>query len=226
MSKSILEIQGIKKGFHSGSEDIQVLTGVNLKIHEGHKVAIVGQSGAGKSTLLQIAGLLDKASEGEVLLAGEKTSNLPDRKKSDLRNKYIGFVYQQHHLLRDFTALENVMMPAVIAGTNRKEAQTRATYLLEQVGLGHRLDHHPTTLSGGEQQRCAIARALMNKPKVLLADEPTGNLDPHTADEVAALLDKIIMDEGMSMLVVTHNEDLADSCDESWHMLEGKLVQA
>lgn len=220
---SVLRIVDIKKYFHTGEEDIQVLTGVNLTIEAGKKVAIVGQSGAGKSTLLQIAGLLDSQSDGEVILDGQETSKLKDSKRTKLRNEFVGFVYQQNHLLRDFTALENVMMPSMIAG---KADEERAKYLLGQVGLGHRMEHFPSGLSGGEQQRCAIARALMNRPKVLLADEPTGNLDPHTADSVSAMLDKIISDEGMSMLVVTHNEELAKACDESYHMVEGKLERA
>lgn len=219
----ILKIDAIQKSFQTASERVDVLTGVNLEIKAGQKIAIVGHSGAGKSTLLQIAGLLDTPSAGDVYVNGEKTSDLKDFQRTKLRNECIGFVYQQNHLLRDFTALENVMMPSLIAG---KADEERALDLLQKVGLEHRVHHYPSEMSGGEQQRCAIARALMNRPEILLADEPTGNLDPATGSSVSKMLDEMISNEGMAMLVVTHNEELAASCDESYHMVDGKLVHA
>jgi len=219
MSNLILE--KINKKFVTPSGDIEILKEVNLTVNPGERVAIVGESGSGKSTLLQITGLLDKATKGEIIINGEKTSQLKDRQKSALRNKYIGFVYQSHHLLREFTALENVVMPSMIAGKGDKQ---RAKDLLTKVGLKDRMEHYPYALSGGEQQRVAIARALMNSPKILLADEPTGNLDPATAEEVSALLNKIVKEENMAMLVVTHSQHFAEQCDKVLKMQDGVLA--
>jgi len=219
---NILELQKIFKSFPTPTGSIDVLTGANFTLKEGEKAGIIGQSGSGKSTLLQIAGLLDKADSGHILLGGTDTTSMSDKERSVLRNNYIGFVYQQHHLLKDFSALENVMMPSFIGGKPNKK---RAEELLARVGLKERLHHMPTELSGGEQQRVAIARALMNKPKILLADEPTGNLDPHTADEVNKLFSEIIKEDNMGLLMVTHNIELAEECDHTLQMQDGQLIE-
>lgn len=226
MNKIVLELKNLTRSFQTSAEIVGVLTGIDFTLKAGETAAIIGQSGAGKSTLLQIAGLLDKPTSGDVIVDGQTASKLKDKERSKLRGEALGFVYQSHHLLREFTALENVMMPALILGRNESESRERAEMLLEKVGLAHRVGHHPSELSGGEQQRCAIARALMNKPRVLLADEPTGNLDPHTADEISKVLWETVKEENMAMLVVTHNKELAKSCDTAWKMEDGKLVKA
>lgn len=220
---AVLELKGIGRWYGDGEGRVEVLRGVDLSIPAGTSVAIVGPSGSGKSTLLHVAGLLDRPDEGEVLVAGVDVAGMNDDKVAGLRNASCGFVYQFHHLLREFTALENVMMPARIGG--RKDGLARAEELLAAVGLGKRAGHLPSQLSGGEQQRVAIARALMNKPKLLLADEPTGNLDPHTAEEVITMLFKLIKDEGMSALIVTHNMELARRCDVALRMEDGLLMK-
>ncbi len=220
-SQPVLELRGIGRWYGEGAGRVNVLEGVDLTIPAGKSVAIVGPSGSGKSTLLHVAGLLDKADAGDVMVAGANVAKLDDDAVAGLRNANFGFVYQFHHLLREFTALENVFLPMTIGG--RKPDVARAEGLLKAVGLGHRMGHYPTQMSGGEQQRVAVARALMNKPKLLLADEPTGNLDPHTADEVVAMLFRLIKDEGMSALIVTHNMELARRCDGVYRMDEGKL---
>lgn len=222
---SVLRLTGIGRWYDEGAGRVEVLRGVNLAIPAGKSVAIVGPSGSGKSTLLHVAGLLDKPDTGEVLVGGVNVAGLGDDAVAKLRNERCGFVYQFHHLLREFTALENVMMPALIGGKADKAARERAEGLLTTVGLGHRMAHYPSQLSGGEQQRVAIARALMNKPKLLLADEPTGNLDPHTAEEVILMLFKLIKDEGMSALIVTHNMELAARCDVALRMDDGHLLK-
>jgi len=219
---NILELQQIFKSFPTPTGSIDVLTGADFILKEGEKAGIIGQSGSGKSTLLQIAGMLDKADSGHILLGDTDTTSMSDKERSVLRNNYIGFVYQQHHLLKDFSALENVMMPSFIGGNPNKK---RAEELLVRVGLKERLHHMPTELSGGEQQRVAIARALMNKPKILLADEPTGNLDPHTADEVNKLFSEIIKEDNMGLLMVTHNIELAQECDHTLQMQDGQLIE-
>ena len=216
----LLELRDIQR--HYG--DVHVLNGVNLSVKAGESVAIVGPSGSGKSTLLHVAGLLDSPDSGKVLLQGKDVAKLGDDAKAALRNSSCGFVYQFHHLLREFTALENVLIPSRIAGGRGDE--TRARQLLQAVGLGARLQHLPSQLSGGEQQRVAIARALMNKPALLLADEPTGNLDPHTAETVADLLFGLMREEGMAALMVTHNPSLAARCDRVLTMHEGVLTDA
>ncbi|MBI1362748.1 MAG: ATP-binding cassette domain-containing protein [Proteobacteria bacterium] len=216
-----MQLVGISKAFRQPSGTLEILKNVNLDLHPGKKVAIVGQSGSGKSTLLQIAGLLDKPTAGEVRLDGASVTPLGDTQKAHLRNKTFGFVYQYHHLLAEFTALENVMMPALIGNKNARDAQRMAEGLLEAVGLTERMAHHPAHLSGGEQQRVALARALMNKPRVLLADEPTGNLDPHSADAVFNLFTQLADKDGLSVLMVTHNTELAKKCDVVYTMREG-----
>lgn len=201
-----------------------ILQGVNLTLNAGEAVAIVGPSGSGKSTLLHVAGLLDIPDQGTVELNGHNTAKLTDDARAKLRNTACGFVYQFHHLLREFTALENVALPSAIGGQPANLA--RAAELLASVGLAHRLHHLPTQLSGGEQQRVALARALMNQPQLLLADEPTGNLDPHTADAVTELLFELIAAQGMAALIVTHNPLLAARCYRQFTMHEGLLQPA
>lgn len=220
---SILKIENLHKTFKTKAEDLHILEGVNLEVGEGERVAIIGQSGSGKSTLLQIAGLLDNFTSGEVYINGVAGSQMKDREKARVRSEMFGFVYQNHHLLREFTALENVLMPASIQGKITEDHKKRAEDLLTLVGLGHRISHYPSEMSGGEQQRTAIARALMNKPKLLLADEPTGNLDPHTAQDVSKLFNKLVEEEKLSVLMVTHNEELAKSMDKVLHMAGGVL---
>lgn len=219
-----LKLTDVAKAFRQGTGKLTILQSANLEVQPGEMVALVGPSGAGKSTLLQIAGLLEKPDSGEVVIGGTATAKLRDRKRTALRLSTIGFVYQYHHLLPEFTALENVVIPQMIAGQSRKLARERARDLLTKVRLGERLDHRPAKLSGGEQQRVAIARALANRPKVLLADEPTGNLDPNTAGEVFALLRTIVKDEGVAALIATHNYDLAERMDRSLRLEGGKVV--
>jgi lipoprotein-releasing system ATP-binding protein len=218
---AVLTLNGISRWYGEGETKVDVLKGCDLEINAGTSVAIVGPSGSGKSTLLHVAGLLDRPDKGQVLVGGVDISKLNDDKVAGLRNETCGFVYQFHHLLREFTALENVTMPALIGG--RRYDAGRARELLEEVGLGHRGGHFPNQMSGGEQQRVAIARALMNRPKLLLADEPTGNLDPHTAEEVVNMLFGLIKNQGMSALIVTHNLELAQRCDVVLRMDQGHL---
>ena len=222
---AVLELKGIARWYGDGDTRVEVLKGSELVIPAGTSVAIVGPSGSGKSTLLHVAGLLDKPDAGQVLVNGQDIGRLNDDAVAALRNVTCGFVYQFHHLLREFTALENVLMPAKIGarGGGRGVDVARGEALLEKVGLGHRKGHYPSQLSGGEQQRVAIARALMNQPKLLLADEPTGNLDPHTAEDVVAMLFGLVKSEGMSALIVTHNMELAARCDVQLRMEQGHL---
>lgn len=220
----VLELKNVYRSFKQGSQTIQVLHGVNLDIEKGEIVALIGPSGAGKSTLLQLAGLLEKPTKGDIYLQGQKTSNLGDMLRTSLRRDYLGFVYQYHNLLPDFDALENVMLPQLIAGKKNKDAKEKAAWLLKKMGLEKRLKHRPAEMSGGEQQRVAIARALANSPKLLLADEPTGNLDPATAETVFAALMSIIKETGLSALVATHNFELADRMDRKVRLENGKLI--
>lgn len=226
----VLEMVGVGRFYADGGARVDVLHGVDLTIDAGQTVAIVGPSGSGKSTLLHIAGLLDRADRGVVKVSGRAVAGLGDEEISGIRNATFGFVYQFHHLLREFSALENVQMPSLIG--NREEGRgkseglrERAVGLLEAVGLKGRAGHYPSQLSGGEQQRVALARALMNRPKLLLADEPTGNLDPHTADEVVEMLFGLVKEEGLSTLIVTHNMELAQRCDLVLRMEEGRLIR-
>ncbi|HCE1837359.1 lipoprotein-releasing ABC transporter ATP-binding protein LolD [Vibrio parahaemolyticus] len=220
----LLECRDISKVYREGSLDTEVLKGVSFDIDKGELVSIVGSSGSGKSTLLHILGALDDATQGEVDFLGQNLSALSSNKQAALRNKHLGFVYQFHHLLADFTALENVAMPLLIGGTKVTEAKQAAKALLEKVGLSHRMDHRPSELSGGERQRVAIARALVNKPDLVLADEPTGNLDHNTALAIYDLMRELNKESNIAFLVVTHDNELAAKMDRQMHMQDGLLV--
>lgn len=206
--------------------DLQVLKGINLTINTGEIVSIVGDSGAGKTTLLQILGTLDNASSGSVLYDGIDIKGLKTNALADFRNKNIGFIFQFHQLLPEFTCLENVCMPAFIAGTKKSDAEKRAKELLDYLGLSHRITHKPNELSGGEQQRCAVARALMNNPKVVFADEPSGNLDSRNATELHNLFLNLRRDFGYSFVIVTHNEDFANMADRKLLMKDGMMLDS
>ena len=219
----VLKLENIKKSYASPAGKLKILQGINLTLHGAETLAIVGESGAGKSTLLHVAGLLDAPDSGTITLMGQKIKRWSDSALAAHRRNNMGFVYQQHYLMRDFTALENVMMPLLVAGRSHRKAQAIAADMLTKVGLGKRLTHRPAALSGGEQQRVAIARALVNKPKILLADEPTGNLDPNTASEVITLLQKLVEENDLSLLLVTHSHALAKQCDSAFIMDKGKL---
>jgi len=224
-ARDALVLKDIRRSFRQGVGRLDVLRGVSLSVRRGELVALVGPSGCGKSTLLHIAGLLEPADAGEVWIAGQEGAALPDQERSALRSLAMGFVYQYHHLLREFSALENVVLPQMIAGRSRRDAGERARELLAMVGLAERADHRPAELSGGEQQRVAIARALANKPLLLLADEPTGNLDERTADEVFGVLLRLVRDAGLGALIATHNTALAGRMDRRLTLHEG-VVQA
>ena len=221
-----LSLSGVHRSFQQGAAYLHVLRGLNLNVARGEVVALVGPSGAGKSTLLHIAGLLEKSDQGQVMLDGEDCGGLDDERRTELRRTHLGFVYQFHHLLPEFTALENIVVPQMIAGKSKADAQTRGRQLLTQMGLADRADHSPGQLSGGEQQRVAIGRALANSPTVLLADEPTGNLDPDTADGVFAQLVSLAKNQGLAALIATHNPALAARMDRTVRMEHGVLVQA
>ena len=218
-----LSLQGICRTFVQGDRRLDVLRGVSVDLHPGEIVAMVGQSGSGKSTLLHIAGLLERPDEGEVMVDGKPAGKLADRDRTELRRGFLGFVYQYHHLLPEFSAVENVMLPQMLAGVTRSAARKRASELLSMVQLGDRLDHRPGRLSGGEQQRVAIARAIANAPRVLLADEPTGNLDSTTAETVFQQLLALVRETGMAALVATHNPELAARMDRTVHLKDGVL---
>jgi lipoprotein-releasing system ATP-binding protein len=220
-----LSLSGVHRSFQQGAAHLHVLRGLNLNVARGEVVALVGPSGAGKSTLLHIAGLLEKPDQGQVMLDGEDCGGLDDERRTELRRTHLGFVYQFHHLLPEFTALENIVVPQMIAGKSKADAEIRSHALLTQMGLSDRADHRPGQLSGGEQQRIAIARALANAPTVLLADEPTGNLDPDTADGVFAQLVALAKDQGLAALIATHNPALAARMDRTVRMEHGVLVQ-
>ena len=219
-----LVLQGVRRGFDQGGVHLDVLSGVDLQVGAGEMVALVGPSGSGKSTLLHTAGLLERPNGGTVAIEGRQCNDLGDGDRTALRRSAIGFVYQFHHLLPDFSAVENVILPQMIAGKSRKAARTRAEELLAKVGLSGRLTHKPRQLSGGEQQRVAIVRALANSPKLLLADEPTGNLDHNTADEVFEMLVTLVRDTGIGALVATHNPDLAGRMDRTLELRDGVVV--
>jgi len=219
-----LRLAGVRQTFHQGESKLEVLRGIDLDIRAGEIVALVGPSGSGKSTLLQIAGLLERAQEGEVEIAGISAGNLSDDARTAVRRERLGFVYQYHHLLPEFSARENIVVPQMIAGKKKSVAAVRADELLAKMGLSDRADHRPARLSGGEQQRVAIARALANAPSVLLADEPTGNLDPTTADGVFKLLMDLVRTQGVGALIATHNPELAKRMDRVLRLDEGKLV--
>jgi lipoprotein-releasing system ATP-binding protein len=219
-----LRLSGIRRRFSQGKDVLDVLRGADLEIQSGEIVALVGPSGAGKSTLLHIAGLLERPDQGEVFLAGISAGDQSEAERTRLRRLHLGFVYQFHHLLPEFSAVENVILPQMIAGIAKGQARERAMDLLDRMGLANRADHRPGQLSGGEQQRVAICRALANGPRVLLADEPTGNLDPHTAESVFAELIALVRGTGVAALIATHNPDLAQRMDRVVTLRDGLLV--
>ncbi len=221
--KPVVRLRGLVRRYASGDAAIEVLKGVDLDLYPGEIVGLVGPSGSGKSSLLHAAGLLERPTDGEVWINGRSCLDLPDAERTRIRRAAIGFVYQFHHLLPEFSARDNVAMPQLIAGRSAKEAGARAEYLLKLMGLGHRISHQPTQLSGGEQQRVAIARALANAPRVLLADEPTGNLDPNTSGTVFQSLFDLARNEGVAALVATHNLELTRFMDRVYALRDGRL---
>lgn len=223
MSEIALELKGITRHFTQAGEVLEVLRGAELQLKRGEIVALVGPSGSGKTTLLQITGLLDQPTDGTVIIAGKPVEAKKEGVRTERRLQDLGFVYQFHHLLPEFSAEENVMLPQMVAGKSKAAAREKAQSLLTELGLGHRLTHRPAQLSGGEQQRVAIARALANDPAVILADEPTGNLDPHTADQVFAVLLKVAREKGVAALIATHNYELASRMDRTVLMEDGVL---
>lgn len=226
MSEAVLELKSVTKSYNQGrANQIDVLRGIDLTLNAGEMVALVAPSGAGKSTLLHIAGLLDVPDNGSVLVAGQDVNGKGDGTRTSLRRQDVGFVYQFHHLLPEFTALENIVLPQLANGVLQSGAEARAKELLTLVGLADRARHRPAALSGGEQQRVAFCRALANSPRVLLADEPTGNLDPGTSDQVFAALMDLVAGTGLSALVATHNHELAARMDRRVKLEEGRLVE-
>jgi len=224
MSEQILSCVGLYKSFAEGDLKVDVLRGVNLQVSRGESIAIMGTSGSGKSTLLHLLGGLDLPNKGEISIVGKNTLNLTDTERGKLRNESLGFIYQFHHLLPEFTALENVAMPLLISDSHEADTAARsAKELLEKVGLGDRLQHKPGELSGGERQRAAIARAMVTKPECILADEPTGNLDEKTADQVFNLMLELKKDLGTSFIMVTHNQSLAEKMDKTYQLHDGLL---
>lgn len=226
MNDAALELRGVGRVYPGPNGGLTVLAGADLQLLSGEMVALVAPSGTGKSTLLHLAGLLERPDSGEVIVEGEKCSKLGDLRRTELRRRTIGFVYQFHQLLPEFSALENVVLPQMIDGISRRAAAKRAAELLDLVGLGARLNHRPAKLSGGEQQRVAIVRAIANRPKILLADEPTGNLDPGTAADVFDTLTRLVRETGLAALVATHNVALAERMDRVVTLKDGLLVSA
>ncbi|MEQ8307424.1 MAG: ABC transporter ATP-binding protein [Hoeflea sp.] len=221
----VLELVNVDRHFLQGDNQLSILSGANFVLQRGETVALVAPSGTGKSTLLHLAGLLERPDDGEVIVNGETCGQLPDDQRTAIRRTEIGFVYQFHHLLPEFSALENIMMPQLISGLSKAEARERAAQLLDYMRIGHRADHRPSELSGGEQQRVAIARAVANAPLVLLADEPTGNLDPETAGYVFEALDALVRQSGLSAVIATHNHDLASLMNRRVTLDDGKVVE-
>jgi lipoprotein-releasing system ATP-binding protein len=221
----LIFLHGIGRTFMQGDATLDVLKGAELAVWAGQSVALVAPSGSGKSTLLHIAGLLEQPDAGEVYIEGSPTTNLNDTQRTRIRRNDIGFVYQFHHLLPEFTALENVMLPQMLRGLGRKDAEARAGELLSYLGLKERLAHRPAELSGGEQQRVAIARAVANAPRILLADEPTGNLDVHTAEHVFGALRQLVRASGLAAIIATHNLDIAAQMDRRVTLRDGKVVE-
>ena len=224
MSSPVVQLSGLTRSFEQGGVRIDVLRGVDLAIQPGEIVALLGPSGSGKSTLLQAVGLLEGGFGGSITIAGHSAEKSDPRARTVLRREHLGFVYQFHHLLPDFDATENVVLPQLVAGTGRNEAEVRARQLLTALGLGHRLDHRPSQLSGGEQQRVAVARGLANKPDLVLADEPTGNLDEATSDKVLNEFLSLVRGEGSAALIATHNERLAQKMDRIVRLHDGVLT--
>ena len=225
-NQAVIIAKDVTKVYHDGREDLQILSGVNISVALGEMLAIVGASGSGKSTLLHILGLLDKPSSGEVLIDGQSSHNLSEHERSVIRNRKLGFVYQFHHLLPEFSALDNVAMPLIVRRMPRSEAREQAAVVLEKVGLAERILHNPGQLSGGERQRVALARALVTQPLCLLADEPTGNLDSRTAANMFDLLVQIRQDFNTAFIIVTHDQKLADLADRQLLMERGVLSAA
>jgi len=226
MNESPLRLDRVTRIYRQAGRELVVFRDVSMALKAGEIAALVGQSGAGKSSLLHIAGLLEAPTSGEVFIGGEPASRLPERDRTEIRREALGFVYQFHHLLPEFTALENVAMPRRIGGESKEDAAKEAKRLLGLVGLAERVDHRPAQLSGGEQQRVAIARALANSPRVLLADEPTGNLDPKTADAVFDVLIQLVRSEGLTALIATHNYALSDKMDRTLLLEKGTLIES
>jgi len=224
-SSPVLRLERLERSYTQGNRRIEVLKGTSASFYPGETVALLGPSGAGKSTLLHIAGLLERPDQGSVVINGIDCGSLPDKEQTRMRRMEVGFVYQFHHLLPEFSGLENVVLPQLILGSSGEEAETRGKELLKSLGLEERWDHRPAQLSGGEQQRVAIARAVANDPKVLLADEPTGNLDPHTAERVFEQLLKLVRQSGVAAVVATHNLDLAARMDRVLRLMDGALVE-
>jgi len=221
----VVYLQGIRRQYVQGAATLTILDDAELALWPGQSVALVAPSGSGKSTLLHVAGLLEHPDDGEVYIGGVPTTAMSDAERTQIRRTDIGFVYQSHRLLPEFSALENVMLPQMIRGLKRKEAAQRARELLAYLGLGERVAHRPAELSGGEQQRVAIARAVANAPRVLFADEPTGNLDPHTADHVFQALMQLVHATGVAMLIATHNMELADRMDRRVSIRDGQVIE-
>ena len=221
----VLQLVNVSRHFVQGENQISILDAANFSLKAGETVALVAPSGSGKSTLLHLAGLLEHPDEGDVFVDGEACGNLPDDRRTAIRRSEIGFVYQFHHLLPEFSALENIMMPQLISGLSKPEARERAEQLLDYMRIGHRAEHRPSELSGGEQQRVAIARAVANAPLVLLADEPTGNLDPTTAGYVFEALDALVRQSGLAALIATHNHDIASLMDRRVTLEDGQIVE-
>ena len=225
MTNPALSLASVTRAYKQGGASLSILRSVDFDLHPGQSVALVAPSGTGKSTLLHVAGLLEKPDAGEVYVGGTATAGLADPARTALRRSEIGFVYQFHHLLPEFSALENIVMPQMIAGLSKAEARRRAEELLDYLGLGARASHRPPELSGGEQQRVAIARAVANSPGVLLADEPTGNLDPKTADHVFGVLNTLVKATGLAALVATHNMEIASRMDRRVTLIDGAVVE-
>ncbi|MDP6427595.1 MAG: ABC transporter ATP-binding protein [Rhodospirillales bacterium] len=225
MTETLLKLTGVKQTFHQGETDLEVLRGIELELAGGEIVALTGPSGSGKSTLLQIAGLLEEAEAGDIVIGGRKANDLPEDARTLIRRGDLGFVYQYHHLLAEFSAAENIVIPQLIAGKSKSAARARAAELIAAMGLEARAGPRPARLSGGEQQRIAIARALANEPRILLADEPTGNLDPGTADDVFELLISLVRGAGLAALIATHNSTLAARMDRVLRLEDGMLVE-
>lgn len=220
----LLQTKDITRVFKQGGESLAVLNNVEVQIKSGEMVALVGPSGSGKSTFLQTVGLLDRPTSGQLIINGEDIAKASDEKRTQMRRDYLGFVYQFHYLLPEFSAIENVVIPQMIAGVKRKDAMEQAEEMLTKLGLSHRLSHRPATLSGGEQQRVAIARALANKPKLLLADEPTGNLDPETSESVFEILIDLVKQQGIGAIIATHNMQIAERMTRIMEIKNGRVI--
>lgn len=226
MSKEILKLENVEKKYSGSVEELDIINNLSFSVEEGEFISILGRSGSGKSTLLNIMGLLDRVDGGKIFIGGQEVDKLSEEERDKIKNQMIGFVFQFHYLLPEFTALENVMLPALLNNFDKKlEIEKRAKELLEKVGLGERENHKPSQLSGGEKQRVAIARALINSPKILLADEPTGNLDEETSEMIFKILKDINKNEKQTIIVVTHSKDLAEISDKQLYLKKGVLVE-